>query len=140
MKALKLEFLDKYKDAALLVMRVGLGASFIAHGWPKMVGGVDKWAGLGERMVAVSGLDVFPVFWGFMAAFAELGGGIMLILGLLVRPAAFLLFSTMVVAAMWHFQAGDGFGGYSHAMELGLVFFGLFFIGGGKYSLDAHLK
>lgn len=140
MKALKLEFVEKYKDIGLLVMRVGLGLSFIAHGWPKMVGGTEAWAKLGGRFVAVSGLDVVPVFWGFMAAFAELGGGILLIVGLLVRPATVLLFGTMIVAMMWHIHAGDGFKGYSHAMELALVFFGLFFLGGGKHSVDAHLK
>jgi putative oxidoreductase len=140
MKALKLEFLDKYKDFGLLIMRLGLGAAFIAHGWPKMVGGPDKWAGYGARFEAVSGIGFWPEFWGFMAAFAELGGGILLILGLLTRPAALLLVITMIVAALHHFNAGDGFSGYSHAMEAAFTFFGIFFLGAGKYSVDEHLK
>lgn len=140
MKALKLEFLEDYKDFGLLIMRLGLGVAFIAHGWPKMVGGPDKWAGYGARFEAVTGIGFLPEFWGFMAAFAEMGGGILLILGLLTRPAAFLLTCTMVVAALWHYVSGDGFGGYSHAMEAAFTFFGIFFLGAGKYSVDEHLK
>lgn len=140
MKALKLEFAKKYSDAALLVARLGIGASFIAHGWPKISGGTEIWTKLGGRFAAVSGLDLFPAFWGFMAAFAEFGGGIFLILGLLTRPASFLLCCTMIVAGLWHAHNGDGFSGYSHALEMGFVFFALFFIGAGKYSVDEHLK
>ena len=140
MKSLKLEFLEDYKDVGLLVMRLGLGVAFIAHGWPKMSGGPDVWVKLGARLEAVSGIGFLPEFWGFMAAFAEMGGGILLILGLLTRPAAFLLLNTMIVAALWHYTNGDGFGGYSHAMEAAFTFFGVFFLGAGKYSVDEHLK
>lgn len=140
MKALKLDFLEDYKDFGLLVMRLGLGVSFIAHGWPKIAGGPDKWTGLGERLEIAIGFSFMPEFWGFMAAVAEFGGGILLILGLLTRPAAFLLVCTMVIAALYHFNAGDGFGGYSHAMEAAFTFFGIFFLGAGKYSVDENLK
>lgn len=140
MKALKLEFMENYKDFGLLVMRLGLGVAFIAHGWPKMSGGPEAWAGYGARMAASTGIDFLPEFWGFMAAFAELGGGILLLLGLLTRPALFLMLCTMVVAALWHYTNGDGFKGYSHAMEAAFTFFGLFFVGPGKYSVDEHLK
>lgn len=140
MKTLKLEFLDKYDDIALLLMRVGLGASFIVHGWPKISGGPSRWADSGVQFEAVTGIGFWPEFWGFMAAFAEFGGGILLILGLLVRPAAFLLACTMAVAFMWHVGQGDDFKIFSHSMELGFVFVGLFFLGGGDYSVDAHLK
>ncbi|MFW5967447.1 MAG: DoxX family protein, partial [Persicimonas sp.] len=76
MKTLKLEFLEKYGDVGLLLMRIGLGASFIVHGWPKISGGPAQWEQLGSRLEAVAGIGFLPEFWGFMAAFAEFGGGI----------------------------------------------------------------
>ena len=42
----------------------------------------------------------------------------------------------MIVAALVHFSKGDGVNGASHAIELAIVFFGLIFIGPGKYSVD----
>ena len=125
MKALKLDFLEDFRDVGLLVMRLGLGASFIAHGWPKISGGPEMWAKLGGRLADIVGFEFIPVFWGFMAAFGEFGGGILLILGLATRPAAFLLMCTMIVAALSHYTAGDGFSGYAHPMELSFVFFGI---------------
>lgn len=147
LKTLKLEFLAKYEDLGLLAIRVGLGLAFIVHGWPKMIGGPQTWAKLGGRFAVATGLGAWPESMGFMAevmgfmgAFSELVGGGLLILGLLMRPAAFLLFSTMVVATLHHISIGDGFGGYSHAMEAAIVFFGLILIGPGKYSLDRRLR
>ncbi len=42
----------------------------------------------------------------------------------------------MIIAALVHFGKGDGLSGASHAIELGIVCFGLIFIGPGKYSID----
>ncbi|AWV89607.1 DoxX family protein [Bradymonas sediminis] len=146
LKALKLDFVGKYQDFGLLAIRIGLGAAFIVHGWPKMMGGTAAWAKLGERFAQAVGLGTWPdalsfmsVPMGFMGAFGELVGGLLLMLGLFMRPATFLLFSTMVVAMLFHISIGDGFGGYSHAMEAAIVFFGLFFAGPGKYSLDQRI-
>jgi len=35
-----------------------------------------------------------------------------------------------------HLQKGDPFSGYSHALELAIVFLSLFFTGPGRYSVD----
>ncbi|RAU82445.1 DoxX family protein [Pontibacter arcticus] len=123
------------KNTGLLLLRVGIGFMFILHGWPKMMGGAPRWEMIGQSM-ELFGVGFAPMFWGFMAAFAETVGGLLLMLGLLFRPACFLLFITMLVAAAKHAFGGDGFGGYSHALEAAIVFFSLLFIGPGKYSLD----
>lgn len=124
-----------YKNAALFITRVGLGIMMIMHGYPKLMGGPDKWERIGSAMGKL-GVDFSPVFWGFMASFAEGVGGLLLVLGWFFRPAAFLLVVTMAVAAMKHLDAGDGIMGASHAIELGIVFIGLFLLGPGKYSID----
>ena len=124
-----------YRNLGLLILRVGIGIMFILHGWPKMQGGPERWEMIGKSM-AMFGIDFLPAFWGFMAAFAETIGGLLLMLGLFFRPACILLFITMLVATIKHITAGDGFGGYSHALEAAILFFSLYFIGPGKYSLD----
>ena len=134
-----LTFLDKYKDIGLLILRLGIGGMFLFHGAPKIVGGPEKWEQLGMAM-GNFGIHFLPVFWGFMASFAEFFGGIMLILGLFFRPACMLLTINMTVAASMHLSRGDGLGGASHAIEDGIVFLSLIFIGPGKYSLDERLK
>jgi putative oxidoreductase len=125
---------DRQRDLGLLVLRVGIGAMFMAHGWPKMVGGPAMWETLGGA-VAVFGIGFAPVFWGFMAAFAELGGGLLLALGMAFRPACALLLCTMIVASARHLTQGDGFGKASHAIEAGILFFSLLLIGPGAYRL-----
>ncbi|MFH2138767.1 MAG: DoxX family protein [Candidatus Omnitrophota bacterium] len=130
---------DKYRDAGLLILRVGLGIMFIIHGWPKILAGPEQWAGLGKAMANL-GITFAPAFWGFMAAFSEMVGGICLITGFMLKSACVLLSVTMTVAAIFHFKNGDGFAGASHAIELGIVFLSFILIGAGKYSLSLKKK
>ena len=126
----------KYENVnlGLLLIRLGIGASLIAHGLPKINGGPELWTKLGSSMEII-GIHFLPAFWGFMAAFAEAGGGVLLMLGVLWKPACFLLVFTMVIAVLHHAMKGETFGDYSHAMELGILFVGLFFTGPGKYKV-----
>jgi putative oxidoreductase len=134
---MKLQFLAAYKSLGLLIARLGLGVSFVLHGYPKMFGGPERWEQIGGAMRGV-GIDVLPTFWGFMAAFAEFGGGILMILGFYFRPAVLLMAITMAVALRMHIGKGDPFGVYSHALELGIIFICLLFVGPGKLSVDGE--
>jgi putative oxidoreductase len=125
----------KYKDLGLLILRIGIGFMFLLHGWPKLIGGPEKWEQIGKTM-ELAGIDFAPVFWGFMAGFAEVIGGALIMLGFFFRIACILLTITMLVATARHMTAGDGFGGYSHSLEAAILFFSLLLIGPGKYSLD----
>lgn len=127
--------LSKYSDVGLLILRVGIGVMFMTHGVPKLAKGVDGWEQLGRHM-GLLGVDFFPTFWGLMAALSESVGGLLLILGLWTRAACLPMAFTMLVAALYHFDKGDGLGKASHAIEVGFVFVGLFFVGPGRYSLD----
>ena len=128
----------RFHHLGLLLLRVGLGVMFMVHGLPKLAGGPEAWTGLGGVMKTV-GLGFAPAGWGFLAAMAEFGGGLLLATGLWFRPACAALFGTMLMATVMHLSKGDGFEESSHAMEAAIVFAGLFFTGPGRYSLDERL-
>ena len=134
-----LRFLDKYRDIGLLILRIGIGVMFIMHGLPKLTGGPEKWEMLGGTMKSL-GVGFAPTIWGFMAVLSECAGGLLLVLGFFTRPACFFLLATMIVAMSMHISKGDPFVAYSHAMEAGILFLSLIFIGPGKYSLDGQHK
>lgn len=126
--------MKKYSDLGLLLMRLGVGLTFmLIHGWPKIIGGVERWTGLGGRFEFVTGIGVFPEFWGFMAALSEFAGGFLIAIGLLTRPACLFLIFTMLIATLANIMDGSS---YNHALKMVAVFVGLFFVGPGKYSLD----
>lgn len=124
----------KNRDMGLLILRLGIGGMFVFHGYPKLMGGPERWERLGEAMVFL-GITLFPVFWGFMASFAEAIGGLFIIFGWYFRISNSLLLMTMAVAALQHLAKGQGLGRASHAVELGIVFLALIFMGPGKYVM-----
>jgi len=96
-------------------------------------------AGFSEAMGNL-GIHFWPTFWGFMAAATEGIGGMLLILGAFYRPTCLLLSFTMTVATVslapgaWALDAFNK--GYSRPLEMAVVFFGLAFIGPGRFSID----
>ncbi|UOG76975.1 DoxX family protein [Hymenobacter tibetensis] len=125
-------------DFGLLLIRVGIGIMFTIHGYPKLIGGPEKWLELGGVMKLL-GIDFAPVAWGFLAAVAEAVGGQLLALGLFFRLTCVLLLVTMIVATCMHVLSGDAFNAYSHPLESAFLFLGLAFAGPGRYSLDQLL-
>lgn len=113
-----------------LILRVFIGAALTTHGFGKMFGGLEGFT----TMVANLGVPA-PEVMAFLAAFAESFGALFLLLGLLTRPAAFMIACTMAVAALGA-HGGDGFG----AQEKAWLYFvpAIFFLlkGAGKWSLD----
>ena len=89
--------------------------------------------------MSLIGVDFGHTFMGFMAAISESGGGLLLAMGLLTRPACFFLLNVMIVATTMHVRSGHPFVKYSHALEAGILFFSLLLIGPGKISLDQIL-
>lgn len=80
-------------DLGLAILRVVLGVIFIAHGAPKLFGGVDGFAGfLGSLGVPL------PLAFAWLVALLEFFGGLSLIIGFLVAPLALLLASEMLAA------------------------------------------
>ena len=128
------------KDIGLLIIRLGIGASMlIFHGQEKMAGGPEMWAKIGGSMKII-GITFLPVFWGFMAAFSEAVASLLIMFGILFRPAAALLACTMFVAVLTHmnlssFVFNPDWKGASHAIELLVIYIGLFLIGPGRFGV-----
>ncbi len=121
---------DNDANPGLVILRVFTGAALLTHGWGKMFGGLGGFIqGVGQMGFPA------PMVLGFLAAFAESFGAILLAVGLLTRPAAFLIAATMAGAAL-KVHGGQPFSGQEMAW---LYFFpALFFLlkGAGKWSLD----
>ena len=117
-------------NIGLVILRVFIGAALLTHGWGKMFGGLGGFT----QGVASMGIPL-PQVSAFLAAFAESFGAILLAIGLLTRPAAFLIVATMGVAV------GVAPGGQPFAaQEAGWLYLvpALFFLlkGAGHWSLD----
>ncbi|MFC1547825.1 DoxX family protein [Candidatus Neomarinimicrobiota bacterium] len=132
------KYLEKYYDVGLLIVRIGFGLGmFYFHGWEKLIAGPERWARLGGVMSRI-GIDFGHTFFGFMAAFSESVGSLMIALGLFFQPVAILLFITMVLAAVSHIASGRG--SPAHALKYASLYLAVLFTGPGKYSLDYLLN
>lgn len=82
-------------DIAALLLRVVAALIFFPHGWSKV-------AGEGGSALFAAGVAEsygIPAVLGHLAAFAEVGGAVLLLAGLVTRLDALLLAATMFVAA-----------------------------------------
>ncbi len=126
----------------LTVLRIVAGLTFAAHGAQKLFGwfggygldGVGKW---------MESIGLAPGYlMALMAGSAEFFGGLALILGLLVRPAAAMLAVTMLVAIVTVHLANGFFmsnNGYEFALALLAISLALVIEGAGKLSLDKRI-
>lgn len=141
MRALALAPLSRLAGLAPLAVRVIVGVIMIAHGAQKLQAGP---ANFGQGL---AGMGVpLPVLTGYAVTFAELIGGVLLVVGLFSRLAALLLTANLT-GAIFLVNIDVGFltppGAASSGVELPLALIaGLLAIllaGPGKLSLDHAL-
>ena len=123
-------------------VRVGAGVIFAAHGAQKLFGWFGGY-GLQSTADWMSSIGLEPgMLLAALAGSAEFFGGLLLIAGLLVRPAALVLAATMVVAIVTvHLQNGlfIANNGYEFGLALLVITAGLVFRGAGSLSADRAL-
>ena len=121
-------------DLGLLIIRVTFGGlMYLNHGHGKLLGGVDRWYGLGGALTNMIGLDFLRTFFGLMASLSESVLSLFILAGLLTRISSSLLGFTMVIASLRHIFKGD----FPEMAILYLVFCILMIVSGpGEYSLD----
>ena len=128
---------------AALALRIPTAIIFIAHGAQKLFAWFGGYGleGTGQWMASI-GLE--PGYQlALLAGSAEFFGGIALLIGLLVRPAALVLSITMLVAIFSVHIANGLFmsnNGYEFALALLAISISLMISGAGKYSMDNVLK
>lgn len=125
-----------------LPLRLVAGVIFTAHGAQKLFAWFGGYGleGTGQWMASI-GLE--PGFlMALLAGSAEFFGGLALLVGLLVRPAAIILSATMLVAIFTvHFQHGlfMSNNGYEFALALLAMSVSLVISGAGRFSIDQRL-
>lgn len=128
--------IERVRPVAALIARLVLGSIILAHGWMKVVprGSLYNFA----HHVAQMGL---PYWLGYMAAFTEFFGGIVLILGLLTPIAAAGIAIDMAVAILKvHLRHGlTGPGGFEFPLSLFALSLLLLADGPGYLALDHTL-
>ncbi len=128
---------------APLALRLPVGMIFVAHGAQKLFG---WWGGYGLTGTGqwMDSIGLAPgVLMALLAGLAEFFGGLALIAGLLVRPAAASLAVAMLVAIFAvHLDKGlfVANNGYEFALALLSVSVALVFSGAGRGSLDQVLN
>lgn len=129
------------RDLGLLVIRIGAGAVFIGHGSQKLFGAFNG-AGLSGTAKFFESAGYGPArLLALLAGLAELGGGILLVLGLGASFAAAALIATMAGATSVAVDRGSGAffagnGGYEFELLLTVVAVGLTLTGAGRLALD----
>ncbi len=127
-------------DLGVLVVRLALGATFVAHGVQKVFGrwegpGFAKWSG------AIAGMGLRPApLWAAISSGIELGGGVLVILGLVTPVASALLVAQavyIIVRAHWSRGFFNGKGGIEFPMQLLASSLLIAAVGPGAISLDA---
>lgn len=127
---------------AMLALRIPVGIIFIAHGAQKLFGCFGGYGleGTGQFMDSI-GLGP-GYLMALLAGSAEFFGGIAILIGLLVRPAAAALAVTMLVAIFavhWPNGLFASAGGFEYPFALLGVTVALLIGGGGRWSLDRRL-
>lgn len=123
-----------------LALRIPVGIIFIAHGAQKLFGlfGGYGLEGTGQWMASIGLAPGYLM--ALLAGSAEFFGGLALVLGLFVRPAAVVLAVTMLVA-IFGVHADKGLfisnNGYEYALALFAVSISLAISGAGKLSFDS---
>jgi putative oxidoreductase len=124
-------------DLGLLGLRVVFGGLIAAHGTQKLFGWFD---GPGWRSNA-DGFEAMGYhpgeFFGTLAGLAELTGGLLLVLGLVMPLAGAIVLGTMINAINATWSGGLLTGkGYETPLLYGVVAAVLAFTGAGRFALD----
>ncbi|MEN0107898.1 MAG: DoxX family protein [Pseudomonas sp.] len=126
----------------ITLLRVITGLTFAAHGSQKLFGLFGGY-GLEATGQWMESIGITPGYlMALLAGSAEFFGGVALVIGLLVRPAAASLIVAMLVA-IFTVHIANGFfmatNGFEYALILAAISVTLLIEGAGKFSLDGKI-
>jgi putative oxidoreductase len=119
-------------------IRFCAGAILMYHGYAKLFAGFAPV--VADKVLAPMGFPA-PLAWAYWLGILEFFGAGLLAIGFLTRPIALMLAVEMaIVTFVAHFGNGYFFtaprGGYEYPLLLTLLYVGILFGGGGRYSVD----
>ena len=126
-----------YINFSLLFYRLALGISMFYHGYLKYVSGEQGLYKVGAMLSVLGVPSGFEVILGTIASYAEMVGGILIIIGLFTRIGTILIIGTLAVATILNLNGNFFSWDYPSQMGFGAIM--LFFAGAGRYSLDKAL-
>ena len=122
-------------DLGKLLVRFSVGGLMLFHGIHKLKNGL----GFIEKTLVDAGL---PTYLSYGVLIGEIVAPLLIVLGILSRPAA-LIEAFVMVAAIYLVHAGELFsltqhGGYALELQFFYLFgsFAIIFLGSGKYSVS----
>jgi len=135
--------LSTQSSFAPLALRFPVGVILVAHGAQKLFGWFGGYGleGTGQWMASI-GLEPGALM-ALMAGSAEFFGGVLLLIGLLTRPAAAVTAITMLVAIVtvhWDNGLFLSNNGYEFGLALLAAAVSLVFSGAGNLSVDQKLS
>lgn len=118
------------------LIRLVAGLSLAAHGWPKLSGDTQVFAGFFEREGFSPGL-----FWAIVVGLTEFAGGLCLAAGFLTRVVAVPILIFLVTAIVYHSRNGFYWDikGFEYPLFWAIVVLHFLVRGGGPWSLDARI-
>ncbi len=122
-------------ELAYTLLRVAAGVALAVHGYPKIIAPM-KLVGMVESLGFMPG----PL-WAVLLAGTEFIGGLLLVLGLLTRPAALAATIVLLVTVYFHWIVKlQGWSGSEQSILWATMTFLVFARGGGAYSIDRLMK
>ena len=127
------KWLSGLQPFGALLLRLVLGVCMVVHGYDKVVphGALNHHA----HFVATLGI---PYWLGYVSAFTEFAGGMLLLLGLLTRFAAFMV-SINLLVALTMVNRHHGYPGSEYSLALFVISLMLVFYGAGTLALDRKI-
>ena len=142
MKDLIIKLLRTDAGFAPLALRLPIGITFMAHGAQKLFGWFGGYGleGTGQWMASIGLTPGYLM--ALMAGSSEFFGGLLLIIGLLIRPTSAVLAFTMLMAIVTvHLDNGlfMSNNGYEFGLALLAATVSLGISGAGKLSIDSMI-
>ena len=134
--------LTRLQPWALFLIRLAVGMSMVYHSHDKVFTAESFHSG--HYLAPMQNFNQFvvhlgmPAWLGYISTLTEFIGGILLVLGLLTRFAAFMIAGNMVVAIIT-VNVKHGYAGSEYSLALVVMSLMLVVAGSGAFSLDRRL-
>jgi putative oxidoreductase len=133
--------LNSLQPWGAFLLRLVLGVAMVSHGYGKVIPASgfhgNTFAALNHHSHFVASLGL-PYWLGYVSALTEFVGGLLIVLGLFTRFAAFMIACDMLVAILLVTRR-HGYSGSEYALSLFALAVMLLFIGAGALGLDRRI-